>query len=153
MKYLPYHSSAEIRHVMLQEESMLNYSMCSLRQMPVYAGINAQISCNHASVQGHSCLLFSLFPVKYFFCNTGNVAQDLIPETFHSKGTGFPKEFNITHLSKSDGFISGDKICIFTSKYSTVTAIQLLRNFLNGKRGGNKDTKVSISFFSLCLKL
>ena len=44
-----------------------------------------------------------------------------------------------THLSKCDRFVPRNIICIFTSKHSTITPIQLLRNLLNktniGRRG------------------
>lgn len=44
-----------------------------------------------------------------------------------------------THLSKCDRFVPRDIICIFTSKHSTITPIQLLRNLLKlQKKEGRK---------------
>lgn len=62
-------------------------------------------------------------------------------ETINKKEwKGVLKALQVTYLSKSNGFIPGDKIGIFTSKHSTVTTIQLLWNFLwENERGVNAE--------------
>lgn len=56
-----------------------------------------------------------------------------------------------THLSKCDRFVPRNIICIFTSKHSTITPIQLLRNLLNKTNRGGRG-KISLHIHSLVSK-
>lgn len=55
-----------------------------------------------------------------------------------------------TYLSKCDRFVPRNIICIFTSKHSTITPIQLLRNLLkpNKQKRGRGKISLQISLVS-----